>query len=91
MKQWIGYLSTSRNFMIQLERGSCIIFLLCFVSSWTGKAKKKCLNATYNRVRVGKHLSDMFPARNGLKQGYGLSPWIFNVALEYVIRRVQVN
>jgi purine nucleoside phosphorylase len=30
---------------------------------------KMCLNETYFTVRVGKHLSDMFPVRNGLKQG----------------------
>ena len=35
------------------------------------------LNETYNRVRVGKHLSDMFPIRNGLKQGDVSSPLIF--------------
>jgi hypothetical protein len=29
---------------------------------------KMCLNETYRRVRVGKHLSGMFPVRNGLKQ-----------------------
>ena len=29
--------------------------------------------------------------RNGLKQGDALSPMLFNFALEYVIRRVQVN
>jgi len=28
---------------------------------------KMCLNETYCRVWVGKHLSDMFPIRNGLK------------------------
>ena len=33
----------------------------------------------------------MFPIRNGLKQGDALSPLIFNFALEYAIRRVQVN
>jgi len=27
-----------------------------------------CLNETHSRVRVDKHLSDMFPIRNGLKQ-----------------------
>jgi len=52
---------------------------------------KKCLAETYNRVRVSKNLSDMFPVRNDLKQGDALSPLIFNFALEYAIRRVQVN
>ena len=50
-----------------------------------------CLTETYSRVRVGKNLSDMFPIRNGLKQGDGLWPFLFNSALEYDIRRVQVN
>ena len=33
---------------------------------------KMCLTKTYSRVRVGKNLSDMFPIRNGLKQGDAL-------------------
>ena len=41
-----------------------------------------CLTETHGRVRVGKNLSDMFPVRNGLKQGDGLSPLLFNFALE---------
>ena len=36
-------------------------------------------------------MSDIFPIRNGLKQGDGLSPLLFNLALEYAIKRVQVN
>jgi hypothetical protein len=52
---------------------------------------KICLNETYTRVWVGKHLSDMFPIKNGLKQRYALLPLIFNFALGYSIRRVQVN
>jgi len=52
---------------------------------------KMCLTETYRRVRVGKNLSDMFPIRNGFKQGDALSPLLFNFALEYTIRRVQVN
>jgi hypothetical protein len=36
---------------------------------------------TNSRVRLGKHLSDMFPIKNGLKQGDVLSPLLLNVAL----------
>jgi hypothetical protein len=28
-----------------------------------------CLNETYGKVHIGKHLSDGFPIQNGLKQG----------------------
>ena len=50
-----------------------------------------CLTETYSRDRVGKNLSDTFPVRNGLKQGDDLSPLLFNFALEYAVRRVQVT
>ena len=33
----------------------------------------------------------MFPIKNGSKQGHALSPLLFNFALKYAIRRVQVN
>jgi hypothetical protein len=52
---------------------------------------KMCLTATYSRVRVGKKLSDMFPVRTGLKKGVALSPLLSIFALEYTIRRIQVN
>jgi len=54
-------------------------------------ANKMCLNETYSRFRVGTHLSDMFPIRNGLKQGDALAPLLSNSALEYAIRRVHEN
>jgi hypothetical protein len=40
---------------------------------------------------LSNNLSEMFPIRNGLKQGDALSPLLFNFALEYAIKRVQVN
>jgi hypothetical protein len=49
------------------------------------------LNANYSRVWVGKHLFDVFPTRNRLKQGDALLPLLFNTALEYAIRRVHVK
>jgi hypothetical protein len=52
---------------------------------------KMCQNETYSCDWVGKHLSDMFPIKNSLEQGYALSPLLFNFALENAIRRVQVN
>jgi hypothetical protein len=45
------------------------------------KLIKMFLNETYSRVRVVKHLSDMCPIKNGLKQGDDLSPLGFNFVL----------
>jgi len=52
---------------------------------------KMCLTETYSRVRVGKNLIDMFHIKNGMKKGDALTPLLFNFALQYAIRRVQVN
>jgi hypothetical protein len=52
---------------------------------------KMCLNETYSRGWIGKHLSDKFPIKNGLKQGDALSQLLLNFALEYAISRAQVN
>jgi hypothetical protein len=49
---------------------------------------KMCLNETYSKVHIGKHLSDSFLIQNGLKLGDALSPLLFNFALEYAIRKV---
>ena len=46
---------------------------------------KMCLNETYNTVRVGENLSNMFPIMNGLKKGDVLTPFLFNFALVYAI------
>jgi hypothetical protein len=47
-----------------------------------------CLNEAH-KIRIGEHLSDHFPIQNGLKQGDALLPLLFNLALEYAIRKVQ--
>jgi hypothetical protein len=50
-----------------------------------------CLSKTSSRVRVDNTLSVMFTVRNYLKQGYALSPLLFNYDLQYAIRTIQVN
>ena len=76
---------------VALFSGSHWIFwiIFCVYQHATGVNFDK--SYVCNRVRVGKNLSDMFPIRNGLKQGDALSPLLLNFALEYAIRRVQVN
>jgi hypothetical protein len=40
---------------------------------------RMCLNETYSKVRICKHLSESFPIQNGLKQGGALSPLFFQL------------
>ena len=49
------------------------------------------LTETYSRVRLGKHLSDMFPIKKGLKHGEVLSQFLLNFALDYAFMGIQVN
>jgi hypothetical protein len=55
------------------------------------KLNKMCLNETYSKLHIGKHLSDSFPIQNNLKQGDALSLLFFDFALIYAIRKVQRN
>jgi hypothetical protein len=51
---------------------------------------KICLNETYSKGHIGKHLSDSFPIQSGLKQGDALSPLLFNFLRNMPIRRSSI-
>jgi hypothetical protein len=55
------------------------------------RLNKMCLNKTYSKVHVRKHLCDSFPIQNSAKQGHAYSPLVFNFDLEYAIRNVLEN
>jgi hypothetical protein len=42
-------------------------------------------------VKIGTIITNGFKVGNGLKQGDGLAPDLFNIALEYVIRQLSVQ
>jgi len=92
LKRYFSSLQTSRKPLIKLG-GEVLynIFIEFGILTQLVQQKKKCVNVTYSRVRVGKNLSYMFPSRNGLKKGGALSPTFFSFDLEYAIRRIQVN
>jgi hypothetical protein len=52
----------------------CNILIEYGISMKMVRLIKMCLNETYSRIRVGKHLRDIFPIMNGLKQEDALSP-----------------
>jgi hypothetical protein len=47
---------------------------------------KMCLNTTYSKVCLGKHMSDSFLIQNCLKQRDNPPPLPFNFAFEYAIK-----
>ena len=91
-KHCINSLYTSRKLMISVTRDVLYNILIEFgIPMNLVRLIKMSLNETFSRVRVGMNLSDVFPIRNGLKQEDALSPLLFNMALDYALRRVQVN
>ena len=59
MKQCISYLLISKKPTIQSQGRSCIIFSLRWYSMKLVRMINMCVNETYSRVRVGRHLSDI--------------------------------
>jgi hypothetical protein len=89
IKQFFNYLLTSTKLLMREVLYNILIEF--GIPMKLVRLIKMFMNETYSRVRVGKHLSDMFPVRNVLKQGDVFSPFLFNFAFEHAIRKLQVN
>ena len=63
--QCIRYLLTSRKPNIQVLHD---ILIWPNIPMKLVRLIKMCLNETYMKVQVGRHLSDLFPSKNGLIQ-----------------------
>jgi hypothetical protein len=46
----------------------CNVLIEFGISMKLARLMKMCLNETCGSVRIGKHLSDVFPIKNGLKK-----------------------
>ena len=55
------------------------------------KLIQNTIDQTSYRVRVNGRLSTPFTSNAGLRQGDSLSPTVFNIVLDWVIRRAQIN
>ena len=42
-------------------------------------------------MRVGNQKSDSFQVKEGLRQGCVMSPWLFNVFMDGVVREVNIK
>ena len=42
-------------------------------------------------VRTRYRATDRFPVGEGMHQGYMLSPWLFNLYAEYIMRHARLN
>ena len=55
------------------------------------KAVKSMYAGSKACVRVGSEMSDWFPVRVGLRQGCVMSPWLFNLYIDGVVREVNAS
>jgi sorting nexin-29 len=49
------------------------------------------MTSTESQVRLQTELTDSIATEQGLKQGDGLAPLLFNLALEFILRRLSID
>jgi hypothetical protein len=88
MRQYISYSWTSRKLAVRREVLYNILIEFDIPMKLV-QLLKMCLNETYSKICIGKHFSVSFPIQNCFKKGDAISPLVFNVVLEYAIRKIQ--
>jgi hypothetical protein len=82
LEKKLEYSGTVHQLFIDLKKAYDPVVLEFSIPKKLVKLIKICLNETYSKICVGKHLSDTFPIHNHLKQGDALLPLLFSFALE---------
>jgi sorting nexin-29 len=49
------------------------------------------MTSTESQMRLQTELTDSIATEQGLKQGDGLAPLLFNLALEFILRRLSID
>jgi hypothetical protein len=75
---------------IQREKRYAIMMYCGILSKMIRLTQVTMKNSTYH-VKIGTIMMDSFQKGTGSKQGDGLAPNLFNIALEYVIRNFSVQ
>ena len=74
-----------------IERQMWNVFRLYGVGGKLLRAVKSLYEGSRACVRVGNELSDWFTVRVGLRQGCVMSPWLFNLYIDGVVREVNAR
>ncbi len=85
---WV-FMDSGKTFDIIDSEGDCVEVV------WAGGRLLKRVESFYVNsivcVRVGNNASDWFPGKVGLRQGCVLSPWLFNIDMDGVVREVNAR
>ena len=60
----------------------------CGVDGYLIRSMSSLYNGSRACVRLGSRLGEIFEVRRGLRQGCVMSPWLFNIYFDKVVRQV---
>jgi hypothetical protein len=84
-------LLTPSKLMTKLTEENYSKLLLFWNPQKTNKINQRTMEDSAFQVKIQTELTEPTTTRKGLKQGDGLASLIFNIVLEYIIRKSNIN